>query len=414
VSALRAVWRKAVAGMLAVVGVALISGAAVLTLARRRRTNERPRLLWGTRPIKSLTYLSRAMRQAGYESATVALEMYSIVDASDFDHLPFPKRGNALSRYVVGPLAAYWFFARALVRFDIFHYFFDGGVLRQTPLRRIEFPLLKQLNKKLILMPYGSDSFVYDKITNVLWRHGLLIDYPQLGKDAERIERQVRRGSRYADIVVAALFHVACLPRWDVLPLTYYPIDTDALEPRPPRTRGPVRIAHAANHRGIKGTDFVIDGVERLRRDGVDVHFDLIEGKPNDEALRIISECDIYVDELIAAYALAAIEGMALGKVVLSPIEDTPWYTLFRRYSYLDECPIVPATPETVYAVLTNLLARRNEWPEIGRRSREYVERRHSFGAAQEMWEAIYRRVWHGEEVDLINLYHPVIGTSHR
>jgi glycosyltransferase involved in cell wall biosynthesis len=408
-----ALLRIAIGIALAAIGLVLIAAGALIGLARRNRAGARPRLLWGTRPIKSLTYMSRAMRAAGYESDTVALELYPIVDPADFDHLPFAKRGSVMWRYAAGTLAAYWFFARALTRYHVFHYFFDGGVLRKTILWRIEFPVLKRLGKKLILMPYGGDSFVTDTIANVLWRHGLLIDYPQLGNDARRIERQVRRGTRHADVVVASLTHIACLPRWDILPLIYYPIDTDGLEPCLPGTEGPVRIAHAANHRGFKGTEFVIDAVERLRRDGVDVQFDLIERRPNDEALRIISECDIYVDQLIAAYALAAIEGMALGKVVLSPIEGT-WYTLFRRYSYLDECPIVPATPETVYEVLSDLLARRDDWPDIGRRSRDFVERRHSFGAAQEMWEAIYRRVWHGENVDLINFYHPIIGTSQR
>jgi hypothetical protein len=99
---------------------------------------------------------------------------------------------------------------------------------------------------------------------------------------------------------------------------------------------------------------------------------------------------------------------MALGKVVISGLEETPDYVLLRRYSYLDECPIVPGSPETIGQVLRDLIARRERWAEIGAASRAYVERWHSYHAAQELYGAIYRRIWDGEDVDLINLYHPL------
>ena len=53
-------------------------------------------------------------------------------------------------------------------------------------------------------------------------------------------------------------------------------VDTAAIEPVPPRTEGPVTIAHAANHRGAKGTEFIIDAVDRLRAEGEDVELVLI------------------------------------------------------------------------------------------------------------------------------------------
>ncbi len=149
-------------------------------------------------------------------------------------------------------------------------------------------------------------------------------------------------------MVVGSLVHIASLPRWDVLPLTAYPIDVEAVDPHPPSVDGTVVIAHSANHRGAKGTEFLIAAVEILRAEGCDVELDLIERVPNTEALERMARADIYVDQLLFGYAMAALEAMALGKVVISGIEDTPHYRVFRRYSYLDECPIVPASPETI------------------------------------------------------------------
>jgi glycosyltransferase involved in cell wall biosynthesis len=396
-----------VRALLAVFGALVIAAGALVAAVIRRRL-AKPRLLWGVQPIISLVNLSRALSEAGYASETVALYPSRLYPPELFDHRPYRTTGNVVLQFSGNQVRAYLFFVRALRRYDVFHYFFDGGILSPTPLARIELPLLRALGKKLVLMPYGSDAFVFDTIANPLWRGGLMIEYAELGDRAERIQRRLRRSSRRAHVVVGSVVHVASLPRWDVLPLTAYPIDTRPIEPVPPALEGPVRIVHSANHRGAKGTDFLVAAVERLRAEGHGVELDLIERVTNREALARVAAADVYVDQLLFGYAMAALEAMALGKVVISGIEDTPDYRVFRRYSYLDECPIVPASPETIADVLRDLIARRAEWPEIGRASRDYVERRHSYAAAAELYGAIYRKVWDGEPVDLINLYHPL------
>jgi glycosyltransferase involved in cell wall biosynthesis len=399
--------RLAAKGVLALSGIVVLGLAWIALLLTPNRRADRPRLLWGTTPLMSLTYLSRAMRDAGHVSESVVVDVYRITARSDFDHYVLSGRADSLG-YVISTLKAYRFFVRALWRYDIFHYFFDGGILRLTPLAGVELPFLKLCGKRVVLLPYGSDAFVYDHITDLNWRAMLMINYALNGNRAEEIEHHLRRFSRHADVVVGCLVHIACLPRWDVLPLTCYPIDTDSLQPVYPRTEGTVQIVHPTNHRGTKGTEFVVDAVERLQEDGHDIELHVLERMPNAQALELIAGADIFIDQLLFGYALAALEGLAFGKVVLSGIDDSAAYLPFRRYSYLNECPIVPAGPETVYDVLRDLLARREEWPEIGRRSRGYVERRHSPAAARDLYGAIYRKIWDREDVDLINFYHPL------
>ena len=322
---LRTAARVIIDALLALLGLPLLLAGAVLAIARGRRgPGDQPRLLWGTTPLKSLTYMSQALTEGGYQSDTVVTELYPIVERADFDHhLHVSARAAGLA-HVGYTVKAYMFFASALSRYDVFHYFFDGGVLRHAGLRRLELPLLKLLGKRVVLMPYGSDAWILDRVPDLSWRHALAIEYGELGNRAAAIERRVRRLTSQADAVVGCLVHATCLPRWDVLPLVYYPIDTDLLRPVPPRTEGPIRIAHAANHRGAKGTEFLIAAVERLRAEGADLHLTLIEKRPNREALELIAAADIYVDQLVFAYALAALEGMALGKVVVSAWRTLP------------------------------------------------------------------------------------------
>jgi hypothetical protein len=83
---------------------------------------------------------------------------------------------------------------------------------------------------------------------------------------------------------------------------------------------------------------------------------------------------------------------------------------LFRRYSFLDQCPIVSTTPETIKenirALATNPALRK----QLGRAGRAYVEAYHSYENARYMFGAIYEKVLDGKAVDLMNLYHPLKG----
>jgi glycosyltransferase involved in cell wall biosynthesis len=408
---MRALIRLIVDLCAAAIGIPVIALGALLSLrpGARRRPPQKPRVLWGSQPIKALAWMAEAARRAGYEGHVVARELFAIYPEQHFDHVVFARSANPAIHRLVDSLKAYWFLARALGRYDAFAYYFDGGVLRRTLLERWEIPLLKLLRKKVVLIPYGSDAWVTDHIPDLLWRAALLIDYPELGARASAVERKVRRGCERADCVLGCMAHIACLPRWDILPLTCYPVDTHAVQPVWPTAEGPVRIVHAANHRGFKGTDFLVAAVERLQGEGHDIELDVVERTTNEDALERIAKADIYVDQLVAGYAFAAMEAMALGKVVISPIDRTEATRVFRRYSYLDECPIVDASPETIHEVLARLIADRAGWPALARATREFCERRHSFDANAEMWDAIFRRIWFGEDVDLINLYHPVV-----
>lgn len=372
----------------------------------------KPRLLFGVTPIISIAYISRALKNKGYVSDTVVLAESSIYKREDFDVVLVPKRAYPkLMRLVFGNALVYFFFMRALWSYDIFHYYFDGGILRHTLLSRVELLILKLCRKKIVLLPYGSDAFVYDLIPNPIWRHGLMQEYAQFGNSVNEIQSRIRRMTANADVVIACLVHFINLPRWDILPLTCYPVDTDQLKPvySVGHQNKPIRIAHASNHRGIKGTAFLIEAVHRLNQDGFNVSLDVIEKAPNSEALLRIQQCDIYVDQLIFGYAQAALEGLAFGKVVISALDDTE-NQLFRRFSYLNECPIVSANTDTIYDVLKSLIFKQDDWNRLGRLSREFVVKRHSFESCATMYEAIYQRIWWEDAtVDLINFYNPVM-----
>ena len=245
-------------------GPLVLVSACLAGLIRLFYKRKKPNLLWGSVPIKSLALLSQALSEAGYYSKVVVLGRSSIFTDDYFDYILMPKRnlGRGIN-YFVSNIQSYLFFCYAVFKFDIFHYYFDGGILRRTFFKKIEYVILSLFGKKIISLPYGSDAFVYDKIPNLLWRHVLISDYPEYGNEAKQIENRIRFYTRWSDIVIGCLVHAVNLPRWDILPLTCYPVEVHKLVPKYPSITGKIKVAHAPNHRLIKGTQFLIDAIKK-------------------------------------------------------------------------------------------------------------------------------------------------------
>ncbi len=381
-------FRSSMLFILAPIGLAFFFVSWVL-LGFRGRKGKTPRVCLQATPIKSLTYIRDALREASITCDVAVTELYHLVTNDDFDHVLSSNQSNSVVRTVIQNLIIFRFVSKCLHRYDVFILYFDGGVLKATGLAWFEPILLRLAGKKLVYMAYGSDAFVYDHISDIRTRHALMSSYAHMGNHAGAIQRRIRHFTGYADIVIGHLVHLVNLPRWDVLCLLPYPVNTREFKPNYPGLNGPVKIAHAPNHRGAKGTEFLIDAIEVLKSEGIDVELDLIEGVPNKQALERISNCDIFVDQLIFGYALAALEGFALGKIVVTQI-DGPNYEVFRSHSALNQCPAISANCETILPRLRELIAGRKNWQKIGRESRKFAEEHHSYKACTALFTEIF------------------------
>ena len=386
-------------------------GARRDTLRRQRRA-VKPRLLYGPTPIISIKYMREAMAQAGYEARTVVYSGLPIFSQSNYDYpierfFPSAASPSALRRAPAFILGPYRVFLWSLRRFDVFHFFFDGGLLARTPLRFLEVQLLHLAGKKVIVFPYGSDVAALSTIRSDAWRRGIVFHYPELARRERAILRQIRYFCNRADFVVANIVHAESLPRRDLLTTLYYPIDTERWKPvARSRGEGPVSILHAPNHRLLKGTDLLVDACRELEDEGLELELRLVEGVPNDELRRILEDTDILAEQFILGYALAAVEGMSLGKPVLSNLSDDGYYEIHRRETGLDECPIVSTTPEQIKDHLRSLIVDPELRRRLGEEGRRYVLKYHSYRAMADMWELVYRKVWFGDQIEM-EAWHP-------
>ena len=307
--------------------------------------------------------ISAGLRELGVESTLVVFNErpfergfdvnLELRDTSRVSSVPFnlPKQLRALR----------W----ALREFDVFH--FHAG-LTLAP-RRITLPLLRRAGKGIVFQSWGSDL---------------------RGRSASEVGYLCEAGA----VIVGSYLTRRLAPRG---PWPEYDVGPPAIvlrdwEPPPVEPGLVVRVAHAPSKRAVKGTEAVIAAVDALRARGAPVELDLIEGVPNREARLRYAAADVVVDQLrIGWYGMFAIESMALAKPVVVHLDEEAAAETEEAFGL--ELPLVRADEGNLENVLAGLLEVRETLPELGRRSREYVERVHAHTSVARRVLEIYERV---------------------
>ncbi len=370
-------------------------------------------LIWGPIPIISNKYWSNAMRQAGWDSKTLMNYYMFINKREDYDLysedlVPRWLGPSLIKRGLAPCFALIYIFRNA----SVVHLSFMGGPLGQTPLWWLEAHLFRWAGIRTIVIPFGADAYIYSQVIDPSVRHGLLLSYPMAARQELSIAKRVSYWSRYADIILTGLM-IDGFGRWDVPASCLFCIDIEQWQPKLKYSpydgiTGSVKVIHTPNHRGFKGTEFLIQAVEELKAEGLKIELILLEKVPNDRVRELMQQADILAEQFIIGYALNAIEGMASGLPILSNLEHEAYTRLFRRYSFLNECPIVSTSPETLKQNLKALVMNPKLRDELGRASRQYVEKYHSYESAQYLFGSIYDKILYGKDVDLMNLFHPL------
>lgn len=164
---------------------------------------------------------------------------------------------------------------------------------------------------------------------------------------------------------------------------------------------GTVRLYHAVGHFdsrtdlegvNIKCTHIYRPLVERLKAEGFPVEMMFFTSVPNTQLRFYQAQADIFLDMLTYGFfGATAREAMMLGKPVVCYLRPE-WLESMRVEipEYVDELPIVSATPHTVYDVLRDLVLNPAKRREIGNRSRAFALKWHSSEAGGRRFDKIY------------------------
>ncbi|TLS50852.1 glycosyltransferase [Paenibacillus antri] len=274
------------------------------------------------------------------------------------------------------------FFDEAKRTYDIFHFHF-GETLFQD---KSDLKILKGLGKKMVVHHNGSDARLLSVARSFDNPHVVVKEtWPE-----ERIHANLKLLSTYIDHAIVNDHELVpyVKPYYKHVHVVPYAIDARRISPVYPSPAAEPLVVHAPSHREIKGTEFVIAAVDRLKREGVRFRFKLLENIPHHEVMEWYRQCTIAIDQLrIGTYANLSMEVMAMGKPVICYIRDD------LRPTFPPSLPIVSANPDTVYQVLKDLLQRPSDWRALGMQGRRYVEDAHNYRKVAEMLLRIYRQL---------------------
>ena len=254
-------------------------------------------------------------------------------------------------------------------------------------------PILKRMGKRIVVTYQGDDARQGDRLRS---RYSIspANEAGYYSQESDRLKRErIESVGRYADAIFAVnpdLLHV--LPAGARF-LPYAHLDIAAIQPRPPRPRDVLKVIHAPSHRGVKGTRFLVDAINRLKSEGVRFEVAMIEHMSHEEAMRLYEDADLLIDQLLVGwYGGLAVELMALGKPVVAYIRDEDMG--FIPPAMRAELPVINATPESIYYVLRDLLTvRRHELGEVGMRGRKYVEAWHDPVRVASILKSTYEQI---------------------
>lgn len=266
------------------------------------------------------------------------------------------------------------FFLRVFFNYDYFNFY--GGVSLLP--YGLDLPLLRLFNKKIIMVYCGSEArLICVEEQRNPYAYLLKITKNNPIYDARKV-RMMKWHGLWANKVMAprnlydSVIKVIDGKKIDrKIWLHNVGFDTDMCDEAVIRTANAVPvIIHAPSEKGIKGTRFVNEAIDELRRRGIPFEYKELHGVSNKEVHKQIKLSDIVIDQfLLGAIGTFSFEGMGLGKPVVSYIVPD---VVVRD---MPDCPVYHANIDNLADRLQDLLVDRELREQLGRRGVAFVKK---------------------------------------
>jgi len=285
-------------------------------------------------------------------------------------------------------------FFSAAFRYDVFNFYGGQSLLPWN----VDLPFLKLLGKKVVMTHCGSEIRLM-AVEETRNPYASLLDRGQMKREHdERKIKAMKRRNRWVDRVIACrnlrrYAEAGYDAKKIVSDVWINNCFTNLLEPDEafaPRARP--RIVHAPSNPEVKGTPYIEQALDELKRDGVAFEYLKLEKVPSAEAQKIYRDCDIIIDQLlVGGFGNLAVEGMYYAKPVVA-------YIIPEIADAIPDLPIVNASVDTVKETLRRLVENPDERARAGKRGREFYRKHFAPDALQEKLLKLYADLYDAGE----------------
>jgi glycosyltransferase involved in cell wall biosynthesis len=380
----------------------------------------RKSVLYAGQAYYNAWYLSRALRRIGWKADVLNwdnnINTQRYYHGEDFK-LKYNKKPD-LKQF-------YRFYLLSLKEYDVFHFSNKGGMqfgeafrsdlIRVFGEEGFEIRFLKALGKKIVYSNSGcldgvsKTSFSQWKPANVC-SNCAWYNVPAVCSDSKNLawgkfrnsmaDYQCLSGGNRVDYNISDTVHE--VPEFYCLDKEFWSPDIaipdDYLVRRPVNTLllyhavGEFKARSTERNVNIKSTHIYLPLIDKLKKDGHDIDLLFCSDIPNKEVRFYQVQADIFLEMLTFGWFGAnAREAMMLGKPVICYLRPE-WLESARLEvpDYIDELPIISATPDNIEDVLIDLILNKEKRIEIGRKSREFAIKWHSAEAGACRFDSIY------------------------
>ncbi len=161
-----------------------------------------------------------------------------------------------------------------------------------------------------------------------------------------------------------------------------FPFDFSDFHFKTDVTRSPIVVGHAPSNCVVKGTDFILETLHRLKKK-LDFEILLIENITHKQALNLKSTCSIFIDQLTdIGFGINAIESLAMGIPTLT--------SLVSEYrDMFPDAPFIEITKDNLEQELYSYITSVEKRTKLGGESYDWVRKNHD---KCEVLKQMYRR----------------------
>lgn len=317
-------------------------------------------IVYGSMEIANqMSIMTKTLRQQGHNAKGInyynSIFKYENDEGYDINKFSDVNEANLFFKGIA---------ARNIASNNIFHFYFGTSLTLDFS----DIFLINSLGKKCIMQHWGSDVRMYSKAVK-------LNPYVRVKiTDEDMIKRKLEFLGKYiSHCIVDYELREYVKDFYENTHLMRIAVDLEKFKfiENVKSHNEKLLIVHAPSDPRIKGSEFILRAIESLKNK-YDFEFKLVYQMSHVEAKEWYAKADIIVDQVIMGnYGMLAVEGMAMGKPVISWISD------FMREQYPKELPVIVANSDNIEKVLEDCIRNRDSLSLIGKNGRKYVEKYH-------------------------------------